>query len=295
MASKLKIDLTEDIKHLSIIVKSMVTSRTMGRYKSKFKGKGLEFSNYRAYNLGYDDAQYIDWKASKRANELLIKEYVEERNMNVFFLIDVSSTMVYGSTKLLKMEYAAHLTASLFYVIIGAGDNAGFALYSDRVVAKQAPTRGKDAFYKLSSALLDINNYGGRADLGEAIKLSLAFLKQNDIMIIISDFIGLKPGWEQTLKIAAQKYELIAIMVRDPNDRTLPIGVGQVAIESPFSSKQLLIQPELVKTQYERYVKEEERQVKDKFIQMKADVLTLQTDEPYIKPISRFFKAREAR
>ena len=213
--------------------------------------------------------------------------------MHVFFLIDVSATMISGTTKFLKMEYAAHLAASLYYTILAAGDIAGFALFSDGIVAKQVPSSGKDAFYKLSRALVDINNYGGKYDLGEAIRLTLAFLKQNDVLIIVSDFIGLKPGWEQTVKIAAAKYDTVAIMIRDPNDKIMPTGVGQVVLENPYTGRQLLIQPEKVKVDYERVVRQEEAEIKEKFQKMNVDFLTLTTDEPFINPVISFFRRRE--
>ena len=91
------------MKEFEIAIKKMVFTRIVGRYTSIFRGKGLEFDTYRNYSPG-DDASFIDWKASARANELLVKEYVEERDVKIFFLVDVSSSMVFGSTEKLKNE-----------------------------------------------------------------------------------------------------------------------------------------------------------------------------------------------
>ena len=100
--AKLKINLDFSLKRLDLVTKGLVTTKFLGNYASAFKGTGLEFADYRKYNEGEDDAALIDWKASKRVNELLIKEYVEERNMEIMFLVDVSEKMLTSSIKKLK-------------------------------------------------------------------------------------------------------------------------------------------------------------------------------------------------
>ena len=127
MKKELNLELSESIKRLKIFTNQIVNTSFVGGYKSVFKGHGMEFEDYREYTPN-DDASTIDWKASVRSKQLLVREFVEERNLNVFFLIDASSSMVYGSTDKLKMEYAAEIVATLSYTILQAGDSISFAL-----------------------------------------------------------------------------------------------------------------------------------------------------------------------
>ena len=208
MKKEVKLDLSEGIKRLKILTAQIVNTSIVGGYKSVFKGRGLEFEDYRQYTPN-DDASLIDWKASVRSKELFIREFVEERNLNVYFLIDVSSSMVYGSIDKLKMEYAGELAAALSYVVLNAGDSVGFALFNDKIVKNVPPIIGPMQYHNLVTALVNPNHYGGKYNLDEALKFILAFLKQASIVIIISDFIGLKNDWERYIRVVSKKFDLI--------------------------------------------------------------------------------------
>ena len=108
----LNIDLLPVLRKIPFVKKGLLTSTTVGAYKSVFKGRGLEFAGYRPYSTT-DDASLIDWKATARTGDVLVREYIEERNLNIIFLFDVSDSMLFGSTDKLKAEYAAELVASL--------------------------------------------------------------------------------------------------------------------------------------------------------------------------------------
>jgi len=291
MKKELKLNLEEAIKKLKILTNQIVNTRIVGGYKSVFKGRGLEFEDYRKYTPD-DDASTIDWKASVRSKQLLVRNFVEERNLNVFFLIDVSSSMVYSSSDKLKIEYAAELAAALSFVVLNAGDSVGFALFNDKIVRLVPPSQGLIQYNDLIKTLVDPTYYGGKYDLNEALKLTLAFLKQASVVIIISDFIGLKNNWERYVKIVSKKYDLIGIMIMDPRDEALPDYSGQVVLEDPFSDKQILIRPETISTTYKNYVLKHEEMIKNAFLNAGADFLKLSTDESFVKPITNLFIGR---
>ncbi|MBI2135676.1 DUF58 domain-containing protein [Candidatus Woesearchaeota archaeon] len=290
--AKLNINLTPTIKSLEVISRGLVNTKIVGSYKSSFKGKGLEFSNYRGYS-DKDDANLIDWKATLRSNEILVKEFVEERNVEVLFLLDASSSMLFGSEYLLKIEYAAQLMASLYYIVLNSGDSAGFVLFSDKIIKKMKPAQGKGKFYVLQKTLTDFKLYGGDYDLAYALKFVRHFVKPHTLIIIISDFIGLTKDWEHALKIASKEFDIIGIMVRDKHDRTLPDDTGQVVIENPYSSQQLIIDPGLIKHEYEINVRADEAHIQSIFAKFRADFIPLQTDESFIRPIMNFFNKRK--
>ena len=289
-----KVDLVPALRRLEMLSKSLTTSRVVGAYRSVFKGKGLEFSGYREYT-SEDDANLIDWKASARTNEILLKEYSEEREIDVFFLIDSSSNMLFGSTQKLKAEYIIELTASLSHAILEAGDNVGMALYTDKAKSPLIPSRGKTQFYQISKVLLNVENYGGNFDLKDAAKFIFNYLKKNAVIIIISDLLGWKDEWEDVMETLNTRFDVICIMVRDPRDKTLPVDVGEVVIQDPKTGKTLLIEPELIKHSYESIVKEQEEKIKKTLFKANVDFVDITTDESFVKPILNLFLRRVKR
>ena len=289
---KLKIDLKMGFESLEIASREDVTTQYLGRYKSVFKGKGLEFDSYRDYSAE-DDAAEIDWKASSRADKLLVKNYVEERNISVFILMDVSNTMLLSSQPKLKCEYAAELASALGYSIVKSGDCLGFATASDKLSEFTPPKLGFDSHSRLLNVLSNPSSYGGDLNIKNALDSLLGYLNQGSLVIIISDFIGLKPGWEESIKLAASKFSLIGLMVRDPIDREISPGTGQLAIADPGSDETLLIEPNIIKPYYQAEVKKEEEHISSVFMDNGADFLSLLTTENFIGKIIELFKMRE--
>ncbi len=289
---KLTIDLLPAIRKLEVLTKGHAAAGLVGQYMSVFKGRGIEFEDYRTYS-STDDASLIDWKASKKANRILIKEYVEERNVNVVFALSVSESMLFGSTEKLKNEYAAELVASLAHAILEVGDNAGLIMFNDTIVENIIPSRKRSQFYDISRSLINPDLYGGGVNFLELSKLLMVSLNRGTVVIIVSDFIGMDKGWKETLKILTSKFDVIGIMIRDPRDRTLPEDyVGEILIKDPYSHKRTVVDPSLLKELYEKEVKKQEEEILNTFVDAGADSVLISTDEFFVKPIVRLFKIR---
>lgn len=291
MKKQLKLDLNHSITRLKITTSKLVNTGFIGTYKSLFKGRGLEFAGYRQYTPD-DDASQIDWKASVKSKSLLVKQYVEERNLSLFFLIDVSSSMIYGANEKLKVEYAAEIAATLSYVVLNAGDNVGFGLFTDEVTLNYPPVNGYKQYHTILKTLVNPNFYGGNYDLGEALKFPIASLKDLSVVIVISDFVGLKEGWNRYLRILTKKCDVIGIMVRDERDKTLPDFDGRVILQDPYSNKKLMFRPSDIREAYSKYVEKQEENIKQEFLSANADFLSLSTDKDFAKPITSFFIKR---
>lgn len=288
---KLRVDLTPAIRHLSIITKGLASTKMIGEHKSIFKGKGLDFAGYRTYEAS-DDASLIDWKSTVRANDILIKEFEEERNIDVFFLVDASNKMIFGSTEHLKNEYAAQLVASLAYVTLQAGDAIGLAMFTEKIVLSYLPNRSREQFYTISRSLVNANHYGGDYDLGQALKFAVDNLKLGSIVIVVSDFIGLKGNWQRPLKVASKKFDLIGIMITDPRDKELPDDNSTIVIGDPFSDRQATIVPSLIKNRYAAYAKKQKEKVRKAFEESGSSFVELGTDKPFEAAIVSFFRKR---
>lgn len=291
---RLKVDLTEAIKRLDIVTKGAVTTGFLGNYKSSVRGKGLEFEDYRNYDQD-DDASLIDWKASVRANKLLIKEFVEERNLEVFFLVDASSSMITASTPKLKSEYAAELVASMAYTMIHAGDSVGLLLFSDDIVKEIPSGIGMEQFYIISESLVDPNNYGSGFDLNKALRHCLEKIKPMTLLIIVSDFISCGEDCDILLKMASEKFDLLGFMIRDPIDQSLPKVPGQVLVADTHTGERMIIEPKTIAEDYEYEAKREIKEIRELFKNNNSDFLKLDTTEMFVEPIIRMFAERRAR
>jgi uncharacterized protein (DUF58 family) len=225
----------------------------------------------------------------------LIKEFVEERNLNIFFLVDVSSKMIFGSIDKLKYQYVNELVAALGYVGVACNDNIGIALFNDRICGSLAPNSGLKQFQAFLKLLSDLSLYGDGYNLSSALNFLMKYLTKRSLVIIISDFIELDPEWENHLKIISKKFDVIGIMVRDPRDRYLPGDIGEIIVGDSLSGKQLLIDPKEIKQQYEIYVRQQEDYIKSIFIKNDIDFLALETDQDFIPELIKLFKFRERR
>jgi len=291
---KLNLDISGSIRRLDWIAKNLVSTRLLGNYRSIFKGHGLEFDGYRDYTSN-DDSSKIDWKSSKKANKLLIKEFKEERNLNLFFLVDASSTMVCSSTKKLKNEYAAEFVAALAYIMYGQGDRVGIALFNDVIIKSLLPGRENYQFYALMEILSNPLFYGGDYDLANALRYTLNVIDEHSVVLVVSDFIGLREGWEKALQIAAVKFDVIGVMIRDPSDMELPEDTHQVMLGDTISGDQLLVIPDKLRERYREYTRNQVKLIKSTFLRCNCDFLELITNKPFMDELIGFFKRREKR
>jgi len=290
MKKKLNLDIATSISDFEEYMKEFSIQRII--YRIIFRGKGLEFDSYRQYTPD-DDANDIDWKASVKANQTLIKQYIEERDLKIMFLIDVSDNMLFGSTEKLKCEYAAELSSALGHLILNYGDNIGFILFSDKITAEALPKKGMRQFDAFVSELANPDNYGGPSDIERKLDFFLDYLdKSINAIILVSDFISVKETALTNFNIFSNKFETMAIMIRDPLDKKMPELKGEIVIQDPSTKKQLIIDPSILKKSYERNALEHEQMVKRILTEAGIDFLDITTDQHFAPSLSEFLKGR---
>lgn len=289
---QLSVNVRPLVSKIQIILEKLAEARLASKYRVIFKGEGLEFEDYRVYTEN-DDSSRIDWKASMRANKTLIKEYIEERDLDINILLDTSSSMVFGSTEKLKNEFAAEVVAALSYIIIKTGDCPGLYMFNDEIVANLPPANNKHQYYFFLRKLVDTKNYGGKCNLSNALQHVINFAKKKGVLIVISDFFGLDPDWEHYLKTASAKFDTIAIMIRDPRDEVLPKDVGKVIVSDPFSGSEIIFDPDNIADEYEEYAKQQKALIKHKIMSSRAQLMEVRTDKDFIKEFLLFFQGRE--
>lgn len=296
---RLKVDLTPKIRVLEIPslkgVMSGIASTGMKsggeRRTLVFRGKGLEFEKYREFVPG-DDALRIDWKASLRAHKLLIRVYTEEQNKDVVFFLDASSSMCFGTTSRLKIEYAIELINTMLSGVARSGDNIGLAVFKDKVIKYIEPSSGLSHQSLIVNTLMSPQIYEGNFNLSRSLTELVSMLKRPAIIVIVSDFIGLGDEWEKAVENASSRVEINAMMIADPADLNLPEIGGSVAISDPYSKKERVFEPAVIAGEYSDYNKKRIDTLRKEFNKTMNGFLVLRTDEDFAKKVLVFFMKR---
>ena len=272
-----------------------LTAMFRGEKKQQFfKGKGMIFDGFREYSP-QDDARMIDWKASLKANKKLVRKFTEEKNKNIVFLFDVSSSMSYSSHLKLKNEFAAELIASLTYSFLFTGDSIGLVMFSDHIKWTRAVSAGQSQWNYMCQDLENPEHYGGKFSFSQVANEIMGFLNMDAVIILVTDMIGLENDneWHKMYKIMATKFELVTLLVRDPFDNFIPTGLGNLALESPFSARLSVVDTERVRTYYNGENTKFISGLKSFSDKLGADFLMLSTEKDFFAPVMDFLNWRE--
>lgn len=290
------VDIRSRLHKVDINARKDVLSRTLqGEWSTTFKGHGMEFAGFRDYQYG-DDASLIDWKASLRSKAVLIREFEDYKNFNVFFLFDVGNSMFFSSHGVLKCEFAAEVVYVLADAINKAGDAIGLAMASDSFKVKLRPNIGLEALSKIKNSLVDLDNYGGVFDFKKSLLSAKSFLGDKGVIFIVSDFFNIDDNWEKYVHMLSEDFELIALVIRDPRDRFIPKGVGQVLLKDPLLGGNIYVDTAKIRDEYNKDVVEREAYLEQVFRKSKGDYLLLETnDDDYVMKFVHFFQRRGKR
>ncbi|MEM4230685.1 MAG: DUF58 domain-containing protein [Candidatus Pacearchaeota archaeon] len=281
-------DISGSISEFEYLMKEFVLKKKL--YRMLFIAKALDFDGYREYST-LDDASAIDWKASLRANEILVKKYKEEENLKVVFVVDTSENMVIGSEKKLKCEYAAEVVAALSHFIMSTEDKIGMVFFGSNVKDYLPPARGDNHFRLIVDILTNPENYYGWSNLKDALEYLLSYVSSNAV-IIVSDFLSFDKETKETLNLVANKFETMALIIKDPIDKTLPKVFGEIAIEDPKTGKQILINPAIARKSYEKNAMKKEEFLRSSLTEIGVDFVELTTNVSFIPLLAEFLKTR---
>ena len=289
----ISVELMQKIRAIQIKTSHMVTELMAGEYVSAFKGRGMEFNAVREYVPG-DDVRLIDWNVTARMDQPFIKEYIEERELNVMLMVDVSSSGEFGSTEKFKNEISAEVASILAFAAIRNNDKIGLIVFSNKIEHYIPPKKGKAHVWNIIRTILNYQPEGRLTDLNIPLEYLLKIQKRKCIAFLISDFQA--TNYETNVKLARQKHDLVAISISDPRERDLP-KIGLINLRDSESGETLLIDTddrEMTKllTSYER---EKRGKFKKLFRSIGVDTIEIDTDGSLVEPIIRYFKIREKR
>lgn len=286
-------ELIKKVRKIEIRTKGLVNQIFSGEYHSVFKGRGMAFSEVREYQLG-DDIRTIDWNVSARFNHPFVKVFEEERELTVMLVVDVSGSGEFGTVHQMKKEVAAELCAVLAFSALQNNDKVGVIFFSDVVEKFIPPKKGRSHILRIVRELLDFEPAHRRTSVAEGLRYLTRAIKKRSIAFLISDFLD--EGYEDALKIAAKKHDLIGVRLRDPREGDL-VPVGLVRVRDAESDEALWIDTNdrAVRMQYGRWWSERQEIRAKLFRRSGVDTVDIRIDQSYINPLMAFFRIREKR
>jgi len=261
-----------------------------GAYHAVFKGRGMEFAEVREYAPG-DEVRTIDWNVTARMGTPYVKKFVEERDLTLLLVVDVSGSQQFGSQYLLKRDYAAELAAVLAFSAVANHDRVGAVLFSDRIEGYVAPGRGRDHALRIVRDLLAREPVGRGTDLAGALRFAQRVLRRRGIVAVLSDFQA--EGWERAIGVLRRRHDVVALHLADPRESELP-AAGLVAFSDPETGARVVA--DTARPEVRRALRATGfAAAQAVFKKTRVDALALSTGESYDRPLSGFFKARERR
>jgi len=286
-------ELLKKIRLIDIVTKKAVNDIFAGEYHSVFKGRGMEFSEVRAYQFG-DDVRTIDWNVTARMGAPFVKIFEEERELTVMLLVDVSSSGEFGTQNQLKREIALEICALLAFSADKNNDKVGLLMFTDKVERFIPPKKGRTHILRILREILVYKPKQRKTNLTEALNYLNRVLNRKATVFLASDFID--EGFEKPLTIASRKFDLIPIVVTDPREEKLP-SMGLVELEDAETGEIILIDTSdfLMQSSFGSKVSERNLWRKKIFSSIGLDPIEVTTDKPYVDALERFFVKRAAR
>ena len=288
--ARIPFDLLRKVRRIEIATNRLVDQGVAGDYHAVFKGRGMEFAEVRPYQPG-DDVRGIDWNVTARMGTPFVKQYVEERDLTIFLVIDVSGSLSFGSRAILKRELAAEIAALLAFAAVRNQDRVGAALVSDRLELLLPPRRRRNHVLRLVREILE-RPARGATDLERGLQAVLATLKRRSVLFLVSDFLG-SPA-SRALKAAAARHDLILIEIMDPRDQDLP-AVGPVVLRDAETGETALVDGRRLGERHRERRRAERAELLRLARRLSVDRLELRTDRPYLSTLLAFFEQRRRR
>lgn len=280
------------VKKIELKTKVLVDGLISGEYHSIFKGRGIEFSEVREYVPG-DDVRAIDWNVTARLNAPFVKEFIEERDLTLFIVFDLSSSNEFGFQRS-KKDVCYDIAASLMFAAMRNNDNVGLCLFTDRVEKFVPPRKGKKHILKLLRELIYHEPKSKTTDIRTALSYLNKVIKKRSIIFIISDF--LTPDFEKPLKQLKSKHDVILVDMADVHEEDIP-DIGYAFLEDYETGEQILV--DTSDSEFRMRYTELVRTSRDAFLttlkRLNVDIIRINTSEPFYIPLQTFFKMRERR
>ncbi len=318
-------EILKKIRQIEIRTNRLVTETLAGQYHSVFKGQGMNFDEVREYQPG-DDVRAIDWNVTARMNHPFIKKFVEERELTLMLVVDVSGSGLFGSHEQSKRELAAEIASVLAFSAIRNNDKVGLLLFTDEVEKFIPPRKGRSHVLRVIREVLFFEPKKRGTDLAQALEYMGRVLPHKAIAVIVSDFISptqrasgvlpegqteissadrmsaarlegvLPPDVQTALRMANRRHDVVAVQIMDRYELELP-ALGRLILEDAETGEIIEVNTNNT-TNRDAFALRQQKQYADVARQFRSsgvDAIQLRTDVPYAAALGKFFEAREKR
>jgi uncharacterized protein (DUF58 family) len=301
-------EVLRQVRLIEMRTRGSVNSLFTGEYHSAFKGQGMEFAEHRAYEPG-DDVRYIDWNVTARMGHPYVKKHVEERELTVMLLVDLSGSEQFGTRGRLKAELAAELAAVLALSAIRNNDRVGLLIFTDRVEHVVPPKKGRRHVLRLIRDLLAFRPASRGTDIAAALDYAARMLRHRSILFLVSDYQvpyagddldgetngdGGLAAFKRTLKLVSNRHDVVAVRLVDAIEETLP-DAGLLVLRDPETGEEVVLDTRRsdLRRRYDARAHAEEQALRSFFRRIAVDEIEVRTDRSYVRPLLAFFRARE--
>ena len=280
-------ELLKQIKNLHIQTKDLVESIESGAYNSKFRGGGIEFSEVREYIPG-DDVKRIDWNVSARHNNLFVKEFVEENELNVYLILDLSASNNFGFIKS-KLELSFEVAVSLMFLALKNNDKIGLGIFTDNLEKFIPSKKGKRQVIRIIKQLIEHEPKSKKTDIMKSLSSLKNKLKRKSVIYIISDFMS--DEYEKPLKFLKLHHQVILINISDIHEKEIP-EIGYAYFEDAETGEQVLVNTSSknFQKQYAKHMNENIKKNQRDMNRIGIDMINLSNEESFDITINKYFR-----
>jgi len=284
-------EMARGVRRIELKARRLMDAPALGVYESVFRGHGIEFSEVREYQPG-DPFQSIDWKVTARMRHPFVKRFVEERELTVLLVVDMSASTMFGTKGKVKRQLAAEVAGILTLAAMRSQDRVGLLMFTDHVERFVPPMRGRNRALRLIYELLDFEPEGTGTNIPLAIATATRLLPTRSLIFVISDFETSDPLL-QSLLSATRRHDVVALDIKDPAETKLP-DAGLVEIVDPETGERRILDlgSASARDTLTNAAKAEDEELDSLMRRSRVDLLRLWTNRPYAPDLARFFAAR---
>lgn len=282
------------VRRIEIYTRKLVEQLVGGDYKSVFRGRGVEFSDFREYTEG-DDPRTIDWNVTARTGYPHVKVMIEEREMSVLLMVDTSASLRFGSVVMTKGDRVAEISAVLALSAVRSGDRVGLMTFDREVSGYVPPGKGRSHALRIVDRVIETEGSRVAADLDQALSFMGRVLHRRSLVFLISDF-RYPRGSTRLLRAAASRHDVVGINVYDPREVHFP-PLGRMRLRDPETGGEMVVD-----TSSPAWRREFSRQVNERRVTREqlcsesgVDLISVSTAEDLVIPLRRFFALRRRR
>ena len=284
-------EIIKKVRKIEIKTRGLSSNIFAGQYHSAFKGRGMAFSEVREYQFG-DDVRDIDWNVTARFHRPYVKVFEEERELTVMLLIDVSGSLDFGTKKQMKRDMVTEIAATIAFSAIQNNDKIGVVFFSDKIEKYIPPKKGRKHILYIIREMLDFQPESKRTDVRQAVEFLSSVQKRRTTAFILSDFY-VRNEFLQSLQICNRKHDVVAIQVYDQRARELPdVGLMKVVDAETGYEQYVDTGSKTLRQAYHKYWKNRQAQLEETFNKSNVDLVSVATDEDFVKALLILFKQR---